>query len=179
MRMLPNCLIKILANAKHITDNEKLVQISTSIIAPSSFELWKKFQNKNEKTDKLRDEPDVYFELEDGKKVIIEVKYHSDESSENQLSDYAKHCDYLIYLTFRSVHQTQAKSKYANHPNIYLLSWREFYQALQAIPKPSSSIESSLLLHIEKYLNYKIGSIWDGWVSISPKYTRGGFYNVK
>ncbi|MDD4856057.1 MAG: hypothetical protein PHU41_09465 [Sulfuricurvum sp.] len=182
MRMLPDHLVKILSNAKHITNNEKLVQISTSSIASNSFELWKNFQNKNEKTDKHRDEPDVYFELENGKKIIIEVKYHSDESSENQLSDYARHCDYLIYLTFWTVHQTKAKVKYTYHPNIYLLRWEEFRQALEEEIAQTDCLVSSLLLqHIEKYLSYKIGSIWNGWSENIGKitYLYGGFYNGK
>lgn len=181
MRMLPNHLIEILANAKHIETNEKLTQISSSAIASNSFELWKIFQNRNEKTDKNRDEPDVYFELENGKKIIIEVKYESGESDENQLVDYATHCDYLIYLTFFHEHQKKAKEKYSHHEKIYLLTWKKFHELLRDIPKSDSIIESTLIAHIEHYLEYKFGSIWDGWSKNFGKinYSHGGFYSGK
>lgn len=181
MRLVPDHLVKVLTNAKHITANEKLAQINTSPIALNSFELWKKFQNKNEKTEKRRDEPDVYFELENNMKIIVEVKYLSGESDENQLIDYAEHCDYLIYLTFFNDHHKKAKEKYAHHEKIYLLTWREFYNAIRNIPKSDSLIESALLEQVAQYLDYKFGSIWDGWVESigSTTYIHGGFYNGK
>ena len=181
MRMLPNHLIKILSNAKHIETNEKLTQINSSAIASNSFELWKIFQNKNEKTDKHRDEPDVYFELENSQKIIIEVKYLSGESDENQLIDYARHCDYLIYLTFFNEHHRSAKRKYLEHEKIYLLTWREFYSLLKEISKSGSIIESALISHLLHYLEYKFGSIWDGWSKNLGKtnYLYGGFYSGK
>jgi len=180
MRMIPHHLIKILANAKHIRENEKLTQISALSITSNSFELWKTFQNKNEETDKNRDEPDVYFELNNGKKVIVEVKYLSGESDENQLIDYSEHCDYLIYLTFFNEHRQKAKEKYSDHEKIYLLTWREFCHLLKEIlPQSNSAIESALINHISNYLDYKIGSIWDGWNQDFGKinYPYGGFYN--
>lgn len=181
MRMVPNYLIKVLINAKHISSNEKLTEISASSIAPSSFELWKKFHNKNLKTEKLRDEPDVYFELENSIKIIVEVKYLSGESDENQLIDYAEHCDYLIYLTFFNNHHKKAKKKYSHHKKIYLLTWREFYNAIRNIPKSDSLIESALLLQVAQYLDYKFGSIWDGWAETlgTTTYLHRGFYNDK
>jgi hypothetical protein len=181
MRMVPDHLIGVLVNAKHIVNNEKLVQIGSSSIAPRSFELWKKFQNKNKETSKLRDEPDVYFELESSKKIIVEVKYLSGESDENQLIDYAEHCDYLIYLTFFNDHHKKAKEKYSHHEKIYLLTWKEFHNAIRNIPKSDSLIESALLLQVSQYLDYKFGSIWDGWADTlgSTTYLHGGFYNGK
>lgn len=181
MRMIPHHLIKILANAKHIRENEKLTQISALSITSNSFELWKTFQNKNEKTNKNRDEPDVYFELDNGKKIIVEVKYLSGESDENQLIDYAEHCDYLIYLTFFHEHHKRAKEKYLYHEKIYLLTWREFYSLLRDIPKSNSVIESALISHLLHYLAYKFGSIWDGWSKNLGKinYPYGGFYSGK
>lgn len=181
MRLVPDHLITVLTNAKHISANEKLAHINTSPIALNSFELWKKFQNKNEKTEKRRDEPDVYFELENSLKIIIEVKYLSGESDENQLIDYAEHCDYLIYLTFFNDHHKKAKEKYSQHEKIYLLTWREFYNAVRNIPKSDSIIESALLAQVAQYLDYKFGSIWDGWVETlgSTTYLHGGFYNGK
>ena len=176
MRLVPDHLITVLANAKHISVNEKLAHINTSPIAQNSFELWKKFQNKNEKTEKRRDEPDVYFELENSLKIIIEVKYLSGESDENQLIDYAEHCDYLIYLTFFNDHHKKAKEKYSQHEKIYLLTWREFYNAVRNIPKSDSIIESALLAQVAQF-----GSIWDGWAETlgSTTYLHGGFYNGK
>ena len=181
MRMLPNHLIKILTNAKHIRENKKLSHISSSTIDSNSFELWKIFQNKNERTDKKRDEPDVYFELNNGKKIIIEVKYLSGESDENQLIDYTQHCDYLIYLTFFNEHRQKAKEKYSNHEKIYLLTWREFCSLLKEMSQSNSAIESALINHISNYLDYKIGSIWDGWSQDFGKtiYPSGGFYCEK
>lgn len=181
MRLVPDHLITVLANAKHISVNEKLAQINTSPIALNSFELWKKFQNKNEKTEKRRDEPDVYFELENSIKIIVEVKYLSGESDENQLIDYAEHCDYLIYLTFFNDHHKKAKEKYSHHEKIYLLTWREFYNAVRNIPKSDSLIESALLAQVAQYLDYKFASIWDGWADTlgSTTYLHGGFYNGK
>ena len=181
MRLVPDHLIKVLANAKHIAANEKLAQINTSPIALNSFELWKKFQNKNQKTEKRRDEPDVYFELENSIKIIVEVKYLSGESDENQLIDYAEHCDYLIYLTFFNDHHKKAKEKYSHHKKIYLLTWKEFHNAIRNIPKSDSLIESALLAQVAQYLDYKFGSIWDGWAETlgSTTYLLGGFYNGK
>lgn len=181
MRMVPDHLIKVLTNAKHIANNKKLTQIITSPILLNSFELWKKFQNKNEKTEKRRDEPDVYFELENSIKIIVEVKYLSGESDENQLIDYAEHCDYLIYLTFFNDHHKKAKEKYSYHEKIYLLTWKEFHNAIQNIPKSDSLIESALLAQVSQYLDYKFGSIWNGWAENlgSTTYLHGGFYNGK
>ena len=179
MRMLPNHLIQILSHAKHIHKDNELTQLNSSRIASNSFELWKIFENKNEKTDKKRDAPDVYFELNNGQKIIVEVKYLSGESDENQLIDYAQHCDYLIYLTFFNEHQQKAKEKYSDHEKIYLLTWREFCNLLKKIPSSASSIESELIKFVTSYIEYKIGSIWDGWNQDFGKmnYPYGGFYN--
>lgn len=181
MRMVPDHLLNVLTNAKRIDNNEKLTQINTSAIAQNSFELWKKFQNKNQKTAKLRDEPDVYFELESNVKIIIEVKYLSGESDENQLIDYAEHSDYLIYLTFFNEHRQKAKEKYSKHNKIYLLTWKEFYNSLRELPKSGSKTETALITQVLHYLDYKLGSVWDGWnMNIgNTSYTNGGFYNAK
>lgn len=180
MRMLPTYLIQILSHAKHINKDNELTQLNSLSIASNSFELWKIFENKNEKTDKKRDEPDVYFELNNGQKIIVEVKYLSGESDENQLKDYTKHCDYLIYLTFFNEHQKRAKAKYKNHEKIYLLTWREFCNLLKEMSSSASSIESELIKFVINYIEYKIGSIWDGWSDKNlgkVNYPYGGFYN--
>lgn len=180
MRIIPNHLIQILSHAKHINKDHELTQLNSLTITSNSFELWKIFENKNEKTDKKRDEPDVYFELNNGQKIIVEVKYLSGESDENQLRDYTKHCDYLIYLTFFNEHQKRAKAKYKNHEKIYLLTWREFCNLLKKMSPSALSIESELIKFITNYIEYKIGSIWDGWNNKNlgtTNYPYGGFYN--
>lgn len=189
MRIIPDHLIKILANAKYIKDNNKFLEIETSSIVLDSFELWKSFT-----TEGIRDEPDIYFELNNGQKIIVEVKYHSGESnkkksSENkeietndekeisQLAKYVKHCDYLIYLTFFNEHQSQAREKYNENEKIYLMTWREFHQSLkEEMKRTISSVSLSVLQLIDKYLNHK-NTIWDSWSNnFTVNISKGSFY---
>ncbi len=184
MQIVPKHLINILAKAKHIKDDHRLGGvIASSWVIPDSFKLWESFK-KAKQNEGLRDEPDVYFELENKMKIIVEVKYRSGESNESQLANYAEHCTHLVYLTFFNDHQREAKEKYVEHEKVYLLSWRDFYHALRdEIDKADSLVSSALLRHIEKYLSYKIGSIWDGWsgdftaVASSGSFYDNGFFN--
>ena len=125
-----------------------------SIIFVCRYGACKFVDNKNSETDKELDEPDVYFELDDGTKIIVEVKFWSGESDENQLKDYAMHCDHLIYLT-QNQHQKVAKEKYKTHEQIYLLDWKEFSNALTNI-NARNQTESKILEKVKTYLNYKI-----------------------
>jgi hypothetical protein len=180
MSIVNNHLLTVLSNATHISSGNNLAfAFSGKRIKDKSFELWKHFDNKNNKTDKALDEPDVYFELDNGTKIIVEVKFWSGESDENQLKDYAMHCQYLIYLT-QNQHQKVAKEKYKAHEQIYLLDWKEFGKALKNI-SAENQIESRILEKVKTYLDYKIDSFWDGW-TIDCKnelYIDCQFYNLQ
>ncbi len=173
-------LLTVLSHAKHISSNDALKKVFfNQQIKSQSFSLWKQLKNLNIETDKDRDEPDVYFELNDGKKIIVEVKFYSPESDKNQLKDYAMHCDYLIYLT-QAKHRKEAEKKYKLEPKIYLLDWKEFNEALKKL-EIMNEIESKIIQKIKTYLDHKIGSFWDGWETclVDKNYESCIFYNSK
>lgn len=182
MSMLDDILLRILGTAVSINDKTCSLkdEIYQSSLLYESFELWKSFYNQNEETDKKRDEPDVYFELNNGKRIIVEVKFWSDESSENQLADYALLCDYIIYLTQTS-QQRNAINKYVNISNLYLLDWKEFEKQLSGIEKETKGIENKIIQKVRAYLRHKIGSYWDGWTKdfSNEEYIHINFYNER
>lgn len=179
MNFLDSHLLSVLSDARHISTGDNMAfAFWQKRIKPKTFELWKHFDNKNSETDKELDEPDVYFELDDGTKIIVEVKFWSGESDENQLKDYAMHCDHLIYLT-QNQHQKKAVEKYQSNKKIYLLSWKEFNNALKKV-SCENEIENKVIEKVKNYLDYKIGSFWDGWTIDCKKesYADCKFYNT-
>jgi len=180
MCMIDHILLRVLETAKSISNHNSTLKdvIGNASLYYKSFELWRTFDNQNEATDKVRDEPDVYFELDNGKKIIVEVKFWSDESGKNQLADYALLCDHLIYLT-QTFQQKKVTKEHADISNLYLLDWKEFEKKLADLEKEVDGIEHKIIQKVRKYLRHKIGSYWDGWTKdfSSEEYINSNFYN--
>lgn len=123
------------------------------------LELWQRFDVK---------EPDVYLELTDGTKIIIEVKYGTQESSENQLKDYLKYSDakFLIYLTSDRTEPTDItqKPEYKVLP-IYWTNWYKVNDIISKIALQVDGVEKKILELIVAYLQYKDFVYFSGWSS--------------
>lgn len=156
-------LLKILSHAKPIHPDADIKNFIGKGSIDGKIEFWKIFNNQNDKNGKTRDEPDIYFKMRNGNKIIVEVKYYSGESSENQLEDYSHHCDALIYLTPDNKIAAETIEKYANNKKIFWLSWEQFHIAAELAKTDSEGLEQKILDMVCRYLEHKNLKYWNGW----------------
>jgi hypothetical protein len=151
--------------------------------------FWKNITNQNENSNKRRDEPDIYFQTTDGIRVIIEVKYLSGESYDEQLSDYARHCDHIVYLTPANAMAFETLDKYKSSEiadKLFCLSWTDFNSSLKDLNSRTNGYERMIINKITNYLDYKHFKAWNGWgkwtevadLESSKFYLSNYFYNL-
>lgn len=153
-----------------VLPNDK--KVSEDIFVIEEFELWKCLDGKV---------PDVYLKLKNGMEIVVEVKYGSPESDENQLKNYLDRLQnvdkFLIYLTADRTEPIYVTMKeiYKSLP-IYWISWYKLNEIIKHLKQDGlPPVEYKILDLIHRYLNFKQFVYFSGWSSL--KYiTKVKFY---
>lgn len=163
-------LLKVLSNAENISKEKLLFNDEKKI---KKYELWKR--NEEQK------EPEIYFE-NNNNKYLIEVKYLSEESGENQLKNYLDTFEpkALIYLTRGNSNAKKTIEKYKDD-RIYWLSWEKVNESLEKILLNNdygNETEKKIIKKISEYLHYKGFKYWKGWsqMEVNEKEVLGNFF---
>ena len=67
-------LLKILSHAKPVHSGAEIKNFIGESSIDGKIEFWKIFNNKNDKNNKTRDEPDIYFKMEKHLLLRLEIK---------------------------------------------------------------------------------------------------------
>jgi hypothetical protein len=140
-------------------------------------QLWKHLPYENRWC-----EPDVLLLPQDGRALAVEVKYGTDESSDNQLLKYFESvrrlypkAEVLLYLTDDREKPQSVLDKYPQ-VKIAWLSWYDLFETVSAIcVAESNECHRRILDAVLSYLEFKGFSSFRGW-DIKPISRFSHFY---
>lgn len=183
-------LPKLLDHARNLENNALEFGNLIKGFKVRDLKLWKPFDSQWGKYE----EPDVYVEFYNGeetKTVIIEIKYTSGESIKQsnsqkvgQLKRYieAAGADYLIYLTasYLSVKNLQ-EDNLEYKGRIFHIHWETLAQKVKEIAEDEEGIQKNILRKLTDYLDFKGFTSWQRWnmdfLNITPKECKGSFFH--